>query len=91
MDVSIGYEIYTIYGDPKVAQECNFATVQKVKREEESIKDSQAPRIEIEGEYKLFVFDQLKLDQMVQIGRGLSLNLRMQLAESLTEYENIFT
>ncbi|KAI5648853.1 hypothetical protein M9H77_34858 [Catharanthus roseus] len=76
MDIPMGQEIYMIYGDKKKAQECYFAIVQEVEREED--------------EYELFVLDQLKPEQTMHIGRALLLALRIKLDELLFEYKDIF-
>lgn len=70
MDILMGQEIHTIYGDQKAAQEYYFAIVQEIKKEEESTYDSKMPKIEPDGEYELFVLDQLKPKQTVRIGRA---------------------
>lgn len=90
IDISIGDEIYMIYDDRKTAKECYFATMQKVKREEKVIEDTQPPRLEPKREHELFVLDKLKPEQMVRIGRDFPLDLQMKLVELLIEYMQIF-
>lgn len=71
----MGTEVYVIYGDQKVAQECYFATIKEVEKNEDSVEDDSIPKLEPEGEYELFVTYNLHPDHTARIGRNLSINL----------------
>lgn len=88
-EIPRGEEVHTIYGDQKAAQECYFATVKEMEKEEESVEQSTIPKLEPEDEYELFVLDQLKPNQKVHIRRNLPIDLRMKLSELLDEYKHI--
>ncbi|KAI5658790.1 hypothetical protein M9H77_27583 [Catharanthus roseus] len=90
MEIPKGAEVYVIYGDQNASKERYFATVKEVEKIEDSIENNSIPKLQPEGEYELFILDNLHPDYTVRIGRNLPMNLRMNLAELLDEYKEIF-
>lgn len=80
-----------IYKDKKEEQKCLLATVKEVEQQEEELDDdSWTPKLEPEGDYELFSLDAPKPDQAVKIRKDLPITLRMRMAETLVEYNDIF-
>lgn len=90
MEFPLGKEVYVIYGDQKATQEYYFATVKEVEKAEDFAEHDSILKLETDGEYELFVLDNLQLDRIVHIGRNLPIDLRMRLSELLVEFKDIF-
>lgn len=58
--------------------------------EEESEEHIKIPKLELDGEFELLVFDTQQPDHTIKIGRALLISLRMKLAELLVQYKDIF-
>lgn len=68
-----------------------FTVVKEVEKiGEESDEQSKSPKLELDGEFELFVLNVQKLHQTVKIGKNLSIALRMKIVEVLVEYWDIF-
>lgn len=90
MEIPIGEEAQMIYIDQKAAQECYSATVKVVEKiEEESNEHNKTPKLELDGQFELFVLDMQKPEH-TKIGKDLPIDLRKKLAKILVEYKDIF-
>lgn len=68
-----------------------FCIVKEVERiEEESEQHNKLPKLELDGEFELFVLDTQMPNHTVQIGRSLHVPFRMKLAKILVEYKDVF-
>ncbi|KAI5650306.1 hypothetical protein M9H77_36311 [Catharanthus roseus] len=90
MEIPMGTEVYVIYGYQKVVQECYFTTVKEIEKAEDSIEHNLILKLELEGEYELFILDNVQPDHTRHIRHNLLIDLRINLAELLVEYKDIF-